>query len=306
MSRRWWAAIAAGLAAALLLHGAALAAAASRASTANEDDLGLRAKQERFQAAADRFYESVMAADRNGIFYTLRDAAATAGDSVLRRSGGELGWIAVDEALLEAEAAASRRSEADRLLAAASKLRLAADSLTGGDDALWLQYRPVLKEDARQLVIAWTTSGASGTGTAEARMKTLQQHWELVEPSALLMRDKALTEAMRDSIAYSSRLLTSHDGTRTGWAVQSFESLSAAADRLFLASGGEGGYLAADALPHPLPPHSGGGWLIYTIVPLICALLTYVGWSNYRQGQHGVIVLPARPERPSRNGVVRK
>lgn len=222
---------------------------------------------------------------------------------MLRRSGGELGWIAVDEAFREAEVAASRQSDADGLLAAASKLRLAADSLAGGDDALWLQYRPILKEDARQLVIAWTTSGASETGTAEARMRTLRQHWELIEPSALLMRDKEMAEAMRDSIAYSSRLLTSRDGTRTGLAVQSFESLSGTADRLFLAGGGD---LPADALPLPLAPRSGGGWLIYTIVPLICALLTYVGWSNYRQGQHGVIVLPARPERPSRNGVVRK
>ncbi|QJC51891.1 hypothetical protein HGI30_10245 [Paenibacillus albicereus] len=303
MSRRWWAALTAGLAAALLLHGAALAAAASREYAASEDELRLRAKQESFRAAADQLYESVMAADRNGIFYTLRDAEAAAGDETLRSSGGELGWIAVDEALRQASAAASRQSDTDGLLAAASKVRLAADSLTGGDDALWLQYRPILKEDARQLIIAWTTSGASDNGTAEARMKTLQQHWELIEPSALLMRDKALAEAMRDSIAYSSRLLTSRDGTRTGWAVQSFESLSGTADRLFLAGGG-GGDLPAEALP--LPPRAGGSWLIYAIVPLICALLTYVGWSNYRQGQHGVIVLPARPERPSRNGVVRK
>ncbi|OXM16619.1 sporulation protein YpjB [Paenibacillus herberti] len=305
MSRRWWAVVVACLAAALLLNGVAFAAAI-RKNPADlvEQDVRSRDKQAQFQAAAERLYDAVMNNERSELFYSLRDVRQLAEDEQLRQSGSELGWIAVDSSVREAQREIEAGGSAHLLLSAASSIRLAADSLTAGNEALWLQYEPVIKEDARQLIIAWTTAGGQGGAAAGARMATLKGHWDLIEPAALLARERDKAEGMRNSIVYSSKLLASQDGTRTGWAVQSFEAVSSAAEDLFRTDTEDDANLPANAIPQPLQPT--GGWLLYSIVPLICALLGYVGWINYRRGQHGVTVMPAPAERPSRNGVARK
>lgn len=303
MSRRWWAAAAASLAAALLLYSVAMTAVFP-ANAAVEDNSRYAVKQLRFHAAAEKLYDAVMSDDRNGQFYSLRDLRLLSSDDELRLSGGRLGWLAIDSSLREAEKEWKSGRNAGNLLQAASRIRLAADSLTAGSEALWLQYEPLIREDARQLIIAWTMAGGRGSEAASARMATLQNHWELIEPAALLVKEQEKAEELRDSILYSSKLLTSKDGSRTGWAVQSFETVSEAASRLFRSDAEAGADLPADALPQLAQPP--GGWIMYSIAPLICALLIYAGWMNYRRGQHGVTVYPPPAERPSRNGVARK
>ena len=187
MSKRWtgiWMALISGAAAVLLVHGVVHAA-----SGRSEQPPAPAAEVIRFQLSADKLYSAVMQGSRNESYYELRTLKKLCGESLLRQHGHTEGWAEVDRTILGAEQALQAGAADGTLLDAASRLRLAADSLTMGDRALWLQYEPLLLEDARQMVIAWTPGGEQSRKAANARLITLSRHWELVEPAARLNRD---------------------------------------------------------------------------------------------------------------------
>ncbi|KKC46282.1 hypothetical protein VE23_02770 [Paenibacillus sp. D9] len=307
MSGKWtgvWIGLLAGAAALLLLHGAVFASGG--AYIGNSETGSAAEPAQRFRSTANNLYSAVVNGDRSGSYYELVKLAKLAGDRGLRSHGYSAGWAAVDKSLSDAKAALSAGTEADKLLEAASRLRLAADSLAGGGEALWLQYEPLLKEDARQVAIAWTTSGSLAKSAAAARLATLERHWEVIEPAVLLSRDPLQAEAMREAVAYSGKLLKASGDPQSAWIIQSFRSVSETADTLFRAAGSEGNDATEPAVAPPASPNMPGGWMLYALVPLIAAVLGYAGWSNYRGGQHGVRVHPAKGEPPSHNGVARK
>lgn len=130
MSKRWtgiWMALISGAAAVLLVHGVVHAA-----SGRSEQPSAPAAEVIRFQLSADKLYSAVMQGSRNESYYELRTLKKLSGESLLRQHGHTEGWAEVDGTILSAEQALQAGAADGTLLDAASRLRLAADSLTMG------------------------------------------------------------------------------------------------------------------------------------------------------------------------------
>ncbi|MBB6735453.1 sporulation protein YpjB [Cohnella zeiphila] len=173
-------------------------------------------------------------------------------------------------------ALASLQPDDERLQRAAGALRLAADVLTRPEEPLWLQYKPLLLEDADKLDAALADKGKDGApgGQALAALERIQTRYALIRTAVLMTREEPSAVVRTDSVLrYAERVLKADrpDSSLLGGLA---EPVREALAGLFPDSGEP-----QTAVPALMPPTWG---FAATVGSFIVTILSWAGWRRYR------------------------
>lgn len=240
---------------------------------------------------SDELYQSAFEGNRQLVFqYTQRLARLSAVPELRSAVGSAAGWRELDATARRLQQVILGGKPHAELWQASSRLMLAYDALAKSEQALWLNYEEVLKEDVRRVFLAWRTLEKHHAAAAVAALKPLEDHVRLIRPAALLEREVEQVEALQQSVVFARRLLeAAADGRADRSRVEPmFGALDAAIDRLF------GSQHSAEAEPVFSPVLTGMPWrwtLLLSII--IISVLSFSGYRRYRYERERIV--PRQP-----------
>lgn len=160
-----------------------------------------------------------------------------------------------------------------------------AEAIGVPDNAMWLQYDPVIDEDIARIRQAINMRNAQAYASAGAMLHLLQEHVDRISIAAVMAHKTTEMNALQNSVTYMSRLLEA--GERGTIAAQLSQQVltpvEAAAAVLFSSN---------DEREQPVIAPIGGGvphrW-IFSISSLISSLLAYVSWRKYKHTPYAIL-----------------
>ncbi len=246
-------------------------AGADASSTARAaDDQAVKA----FRNAAEALYKAVGEGDRLAAARSLQEAELRLRKLPMTAIATAEGIQALADSVAKMKRAmAAVSQDAKRIQTSAAELRLAADALAEPRKPLWLQYRPVLREDVSVLERELGASPGRVTKEAQAAWNGLADHYRLIRTAVALQREPYVVERGDAVIRYADRLLRSEtpDPKLLG---ELIPPLREAMEGLFPPEGER-----PATVPAVVPPPWG---FSATLGSIIVAILTWAGWRRFR------------------------
>lgn len=160
-------------------------------------------------------------------------------------------------------------SEKDVLIAT-TQLRFIADALTHKNNPMWLEYEPILKEDAEQLRRMVKKNNDVGSLSA---IQKLHNHYRIIQPSVIITRDVTLVEKVHSLFNFLTAELT--QGQVNYQTVdQGMNHLPDVLNELF-------GSKASQTIVPLVIEQNNVIWTTF-IAAVIISALSYVAWRRYR------------------------
>lgn len=185
------------------------------------------------------------------------------------------GVRALSDAMIQVKRIAHSTQETKKkLLHATARLRLATDTLVHPQQAMWLQYEPVLRNDLVQLL----SSKQRNVWIIHAHRWL--EHMDRIQPAAMMQRDEQIMEM----ISSMQKLIFEAINNKRDFTIVStalHNSGSFILEQLFEAKK----INPALALLHyqPIP----WKW-IFIIACIVCIMLSYVAYQQYRYERHAI------------------
>ncbi len=159
-------------------------------------------------------------------------------------------------------------SEKDALIAA-TQLRFIADALTHQNNPMWLEYEPILKQDAELLQRMVKLNDDVGSLSA---FQKLYNHYRIIQPSVIITREAALVKQVQSLFNFLTAEL-SRGKVNYQTVDQGLNHLPNVLNELF-------GKASQTTVPLMIEQNN----VIWTsfIATIIISALVYVAWRRYR------------------------
>ena len=229
--------------------------------------------------ASQALYRSAAEGNRQVVYQQVQQLRQKAADPQIRSKGQAEGWREVDVMLGELTTGLQGASSVHELRLASARLSLAFDALSGGHEAAWRSYYPLIREDLSRLTKAWHRQTADYATAALAVTRGMREHYQMIEAAALFQQNPGLVRELDTSLHYIAVQLETaeRDQQRYASVTQSIQSLSGTVDRLF--------QTPVDSIPDPAIIIDKGKMplrFIFMLTFLIVAVLLYAGWQRFK------------------------
>lgn len=264
----------------LLLLAAALAMSGCAEQAASPDNGGAVAAAERREqlAGLDKLAEQLFHEAESGGIQEARALLEQFAGLLSELPYGQYTTIEGQYALIQTVAEGRRLFNsvtltADEAVAAAAKLRLAADALAHRNQPMWLERYPALNKEGAALKSAVERRSKPD---AERALQRLQSHFLMIRPAALLSADEAAVEQADSLLAFFNRRLQA-DVPNYGELDEAAKHVAPTVDRLF-------GRMNSETVVPPVPGTSPVKPTL-ALAGIVILVLGYVGWRRYKAGQ---------------------
>ncbi|GBF72794.1 hypothetical protein PA598K_01062 [Paenibacillus sp. 598K] len=236
------------------------------------------ASPDQLSEAAQALYRSAAEGNRQLVYQQVQRLRQKAADPQLRAVGQAEGWQEVDNVLSELTTRLQGRGSVYEVRLASARLSLAFDALSGGAEAAWRSYYPVIRDDISRLNKAWHRQTEDYATAALAVARGMREHYRMIEAAALLQQQSGQVHALEMSLHYITSQLeqAERDQRRYTSVSRSIHALSDTVDRLF--------ERPVDSVPDPVIFIDRGKMplrFIFLLGVLIVAVLLYAGWQRY-------------------------
>ena len=186
------------------------------------------------------------------------------------------GIHAMAEAIVEMKETTARASlDPKQWMISASKLRLAADSLTHPQDGIWLQYYKVVREDLQLMEQSAAQKNLEGIRSSYS---SLQQHFEIIRPAVIVQREPEEVHMLESWISYAGGVVARGDTAEVRAIISRGEEMI---NILF-------GKKKDEPALAPLGEVRGPWMWQLLFAAFILAALTFAGYRKYRANFSGI------------------
>jgi sporulation protein YpjB len=227
-----------------------------------------------FRSAADSLYDALTKGNRLEASRSLTAAERAFRALPMTTIPTAEGVEALAGSVAEMKRAwAALQPDEQRLERAAGALRLAADALARPEEPMWLQYKPLLLDDADRLAAELNGNAAAPSGQALAALERIQTRYALIRAAALLTREPSAVERADSVIRYAERVMKA-DKPNPALLAGIADPVRQALAALFPAQSEP-----QTAVPALMPPTWG---FAATIGSFIVTILSWAGWRRFR------------------------